>query len=119
MQVPRKVEILGKKFKVFLVDQETLNIAMEIPEHMRNPGPDGGLRYCKKSIYILNELPLDEQIITFLHEVCHAIDIIAGITQTLSHELIEINAETKANGFYDCFKVMEGKNGSKARRSKT
>lgn len=103
MKIPKKVSILGRSFDVFN------DLTREQMAKAVNDGscPYGAMNFSERKILVMKHLNKDEQFVTFLHEINHAILFITGANQTMTPREIEIDCETKANGFFDAFVQMK------------
>lgn len=100
MKIPKKITILGRSFDVQLVGEKWF-------DSNNLSGACGALNFSKRSIAIKNTLSKEDKLVTLLHECHHAIDYICGFSQAVSGERFEIEAESRANGFYDVFKAIK------------
>jgi len=100
MKIPKSVTILGRRFTVQKVGEKWFQ-----SKELGNAC--GALNFSSRSIMIKDTLSKEDSLITFLHECHHAMDFICGFSQVVSGDRFEIEAESRANGFYDVFKAIK------------
>lgn len=84
---------------------------------MLGQGTFGAMNYSERAILISNDVnDIDKQLIT-LHEVCHAISFVCGLSQTMPPETQEVMAESFANGFIEVMNQLAKVN-KKKKKSK-
>ena len=89
MRIKKSYDILGDKIRVKLIDTDEFAGRYDIQ---------------KKIIYININQSQEEMIRTFWHELVHCIQFQMGLNQAVSHELLEIMAETFSKVFYKIIK---------------
>jgi Zn-dependent peptidase ImmA (M78 family) len=100
MRVPTKITVLGRTFKI---KKTSVNKIRGIV------GADaaGALDYSKRIIYIAEELTIEDQKLTLLHELVHCIEICTGLAQITESSVREVWCESIASGFYDIIKQIK------------
>ena len=89
MKIKSSYNILGDKIKVKMIDT----------------GEWAGMYdSTKQTIYISTRQNKEEQLKTFWHEMTHCIQYQIGLNQAVSHELLEIMAETFSKVLYKIVK---------------
>jgi Zn-dependent peptidase ImmA (M78 family) len=78
--LPKKVTVLGRKYKVKLKDRILVN-GSEV---------SGSCDTVNKEIHIEKGLPLDEQMGILAHEMGHAALVVNGLAETLSDSQCEM-----------------------------
>lgn len=89
-KIKKSYTVLGDKVKVKFVD--TLEFA-------------GMYDSSKHIIYISTNQSKEEQVKTFWHEMTHCIQFQMGLNQAVSHELLEIMAETFSKVLFKLVKL--------------
>jgi len=94
---PKKMVILGRKFKISVVNKTKLCT-------ITTPDAVACVDFSDNHVYIWDELSDEQKMLSLFHELSHICHVTVGLDQVISDELQEILCETMANAFGDLLK---------------
>jgi hypothetical protein len=87
VKLPKSVNVLGHDYSVTIVDQKKLP----------SPSTSAICRYPQREIWICKDLGKELRWLNFLHELRHAFQFEAGLTQILTAQMCEVDCEQFAS----------------------
>lgn len=95
--IPSRLNVLGVEFKVKILSSKKM-------DEIHGSGIYGNYNCNDRLITVRRQENKEEELATFLHELSHAIMWVNGSSQTMTHEMAEVMAQTFSYAFLEYLK---------------